>query len=134
TLADTIELALWLKERNMRPRQVQDFIPTPMAIATAMYFTGLDPLTGKPVHVARDLREKRMMKALLFYWDPQHWPLAREALIRAGRRDLIGKLIPDRGEDLGRPRLKPGAGKDRRWSSFKARPSAGSRGGGRRGR
>jgi len=94
TLADTIELALWLKERNMRPRQVQDFIPTPMAIATAMYFTGLDPLTGKPVYVARDLREKRMMKALLFYWDAQHWPLAREALLKAGRRDLIGKLVP----------------------------------------
>jgi len=94
TLEDTIELALWLKDRNMRPRQVQDFIPTPMAIATAMYFTGLDPLTGKPVHVARDLREKRMMKALLFYWDAQHWPLAREALMKAGRRDLIGKLVP----------------------------------------
>ncbi len=94
TLADTIALALWLKERGMRPRQVQDFIPTPMAIATAMYYTGLDPLTGKPVHVARDLREKRMMKSLLFYWDEQHWPLAREALIKAGRSDLIGVLIP----------------------------------------
>ena len=123
TLKDTIELALWLKERNMRPRQVQDFIPTPMAIATAMYFTGLQPLTGKPVHVARDLREKRMMKALLFYWDPQHWPLAREALIKAGRRDLIGKLVPDRDDHSAR-----------RPSAFKARRSAGSRGGGRRGR
>jgi uncharacterized radical SAM protein YgiQ len=97
TLADTIALALWLKERNMRPRQVQDFIPTPMAVATAMYYTGLDPLTGKPVHVARDLREKRMMKALLFYWDPPHWPLAREALLKAGRRDLIGVLVPHGG-------------------------------------
>jgi uncharacterized radical SAM protein YgiQ len=94
TLADTIALALWLKERGMRPRQVQDFIPTPMAIATAMYHTGLDPLTGESVHVARDLREKRMMKALLFYWDPQHWPLACEALRKAGRADLIGVLIP----------------------------------------
>ncbi|HSQ61960.1 MAG TPA: YgiQ family radical SAM protein [Polyangiaceae bacterium] len=90
TLKDTIALALWLKRRGMRPRQVQDFIPTPMAIATAMYHTGLDPLTGKPVPVARDLREKRMMKALLLYWDPQHWPLAREALRKAGRADLIG--------------------------------------------
>jgi uncharacterized radical SAM protein YgiQ len=97
TLADTIALALWLKERNMRPRQVQDFIPTPMAIATAMYFTGIDPLTGQSVYVARDLREKRMMKALLFYWDEQHWPLAREALEKAGRRDLIGKLVPGYG-------------------------------------
>jgi uncharacterized radical SAM protein YgiQ len=107
TLDDTIQLALWLKDRNMRPRQVQDFIPTPMAIATAMYFTGLDPLTNKPVHVARDLREKRMMKALLFYWDAQHWPLAREALMKAGRRDLIGKLVPaDDGRGSGPPRAQ----------------------------
>ena len=106
TLKDTIALALWLKERGMRPRQVQDFIPTPMAIATAMYFTGLDPLTGKSVYVARDLREKRMMKSLLFYWDPQHWPLAREALVKAGRRDLIGVLIPrsERPDERSRPR------------------------------
>jgi radical SAM superfamily enzyme YgiQ (UPF0313 family) len=59
-----------------------------------MYYTGIDPLTNKPVHVARDLREKRMMKALIFYWDEQHWPLAREALLKAGRRDLIGVLVP----------------------------------------
>jgi|HubBroStandDraft_1064217.scaffolds.fasta_scaffold00868_14 uncharacterized radical SAM protein YgiQ len=90
TLADTIDLALWLKERNLRPRQVQDFIPTPMAVATAMYFTGIDPLTRKPVAVVRDLREKKMMKALLFWWDEPQQPLAREALRKAGRRDLIG--------------------------------------------
>jgi uncharacterized radical SAM protein YgiQ len=104
TLTDTIALALWLKERGMRPRQVQDFIPTPMAIATAMYHTGIDPLTGKPVYVARDLREKRMMKALLFYWDPQHWPLACEALRKAGRADLIGVLIPRSEPRDARPR------------------------------
>jgi len=103
TLADTIELALWLKRRNMRPRQVQDFIPTPMAIATTMYFTGLDPLTGEPVAVVRDLREKRMMKALLYWWDESQHALAREALVRAGRRDLIGRgasclVPPGRGE------------------------------------
>jgi uncharacterized radical SAM protein YgiQ len=98
TLQDTIELALYLKRNKMRPRQVQDFIPTPMAIATAMFYTGLDPLTGKAVYTATDLREKRMMKALLFYWDKEHWPLAREALRKAQRSDLIGKsprcLIP----------------------------------------
>jgi uncharacterized radical SAM protein YgiQ len=90
TLKDTIELALYLKERGMRPRQVQDFIPTPMAIATTMFHTGLDPLTMQPVYTATDLREKRTMKALLFYWDKAHWPLAREGLRKAGRRDLIG--------------------------------------------
>lgn len=94
TLEDTIELALWLKDKGMRPRQVQDFIPTPMAMATCMYHTGIDPLTMKPVVVAKELREKRMMKALLFYWDAQHWPLAREALRKANRGDLIGKLVP----------------------------------------
>ncbi|MBV9945948.1 MAG: YgiQ family radical SAM protein, partial [Myxococcales bacterium] len=63
TLKDTVALALWLKARNMRPRQVQDFIPTPMAIATAMFHTGIDPLTMEPVPVVRDLREKKAMKA-----------------------------------------------------------------------
>jgi uncharacterized radical SAM protein YgiQ len=106
TLRDTIELALYLKRNKMRPRQVQDFIPTPMAIATAMYHTGIDPLTGKPVYTATDLREKRMMKALLFYWDKPHWPLAREALRKAQRQDLIGKgprcLVPPEYADAAR--------------------------------
>ena len=101
TLADAVSLAVYLKSNNMRPRQVQDFIPTPMAIATAMFYTGIDPLTGDPVYTARDMREKRMMKALIFYWDAQHWPLAREALKKAGRSDLIGRgpsaLVPPEG-------------------------------------
>jgi uncharacterized radical SAM protein YgiQ len=90
TLSDTIELAVYLKKKNMRPRQIQDFIPTPMAIATAMYYTGIDPLSGDNVPVLRDLRDKRMAKALLLWWDEKHWPLAREALKKAGRRELIG--------------------------------------------
>ncbi len=98
TLEDTVELAVYLKQHGLRPRQVQDFIPTPMAIATTMFYTGLDPLTGEPVYTATDMREKRMMKALIFYWDEQHWPLAREALMKAGRSDLIGRaphcLVP----------------------------------------
>jgi len=98
TLSDTVELALYLKQKNLRPRQIQDFIPTPMAIATAMYYTGIDPLTNEPVYTATDLREKRMMKALIFWWDAQHHALAREALRKAGRSDLIGRgpqhLVP----------------------------------------
>jgi uncharacterized radical SAM protein YgiQ len=98
TLAAMIDLALWLKRRGVRPRQVQDFIPTPMSMATAMYWTDLDPFTREPVHTAKDLRDKRKQKALLLYWDPQHHDLAREALIEAGRRDLIGSdaraLVP----------------------------------------
>jgi uncharacterized radical SAM protein YgiQ len=98
TLNDTIELALYLKAKGMRPRQVQDFIPTPMAIATAMFYTGIDPLTMQPVPVVRDLREKKLLKALLYWWDPEQQPLAREALHKAGRGDLIGNaascLVP----------------------------------------
>ncbi|HLV66679.1 MAG TPA: YgiQ family radical SAM protein [Polyangiaceae bacterium] len=102
TLADTIELALYLKRNKLRPRQVQDFIPTPMSIATTMYHTGYDPLAMEPVPVVRDLREKRQLKALILWWDPKQWPLAREALRRAGRRDLIGHgpralVPPERG-------------------------------------
>jgi uncharacterized radical SAM protein YgiQ len=98
TLEDMVELALWLKKNGKRPRQVQDFIPTPMAVATAMYYSGLDPLKMEPVYTARGLREKRLQKALLLYWNPEQWPLAREALEQAGRKDLIGRgpnaLVP----------------------------------------
>lgn len=90
TLDDMIELALWLKAQGYRPRQVQDFIPTPMSVASAMYYTGIDPLTMEPIYSARGLREKKLQKALLLYWDKANWPLAREALLQAGRGDLIG--------------------------------------------
>jgi uncharacterized radical SAM protein YgiQ len=99
TLADMVELALYLKRKGYRPRQVQDFIPTPMSLAATMYHTGLDPLSMKPVYTARGLREKRLQKALLLYWDPAQHELAREALTAAGRADLIGGrpecLVPD---------------------------------------
>jgi uncharacterized radical SAM protein YgiQ len=90
TLKDMVDLALYLKHQNSRPRQVQDFIPTPMSMAACMYYTGIDPFTRKPVYTAKDLREKKLQKALLFYWDPAHHEEAREALIKAGRPDLIG--------------------------------------------
>jgi uncharacterized radical SAM protein YgiQ len=90
TLKDMVDLALYLKKRGLRPRQVQDFIPTPMSMATCMYYTGIDPLTRTPVYTAKDLYEKRLQKALLLYWDPAHHELAREALVKAGRADLIG--------------------------------------------
>ena len=98
TLDSMIQLALYLKDKGLRPRQVQDFIPTPMSMATSMYVTGLDPFSQEPVYTAKSLREKRMQKALLQYWDVNQHDLAREALIDAGRRDLIGSadrcLIP----------------------------------------
>jgi uncharacterized radical SAM protein YgiQ len=98
TLEDMVELAIWLKKNGRRPRQVQDFIPTPMSIATAMYYTGLDPLKMEPVYTAKGLKEKRLQKALLLYWNPEHWNDAREALQQAKRTDLIGNgpqcLVP----------------------------------------
>jgi len=98
TLGDMVDLALWLKARNMRPRQVQDFIPTPMSMATCMYFTGIDPLSREPVYTAREMKDKRLQKALLLYWDPAHHDEVREALTAARRTDLIGSaphcLVP----------------------------------------
>ena len=98
TLDDMVELALWLKSRGVRPRQVQDFIPTPMSMAACMYHSGIDPGKMEPVYTATGLKEKRMQKALLLYWNPEQWPLAREALTKAGRTDLIGRgaqcLVP----------------------------------------
>jgi uncharacterized radical SAM protein YgiQ len=90
TLRDMVDLALYCKRNGLRPRQVQDFIPTPMSMATCMYFTGIDPLSRTPVYTAKDAYEKRMQKALLLYWDPAHHDLARDALHKAGRTDLIG--------------------------------------------
>jgi uncharacterized radical SAM protein YgiQ len=73
TLESMVDLAVYLKEHHMKPRQVQDFIPTPMSMATCMYYTGKDPFTREAVFTAKDLHEKRMQKALLLYWDPtQH--------------------------------------------------------------
>jgi len=90
TLHDMIAQAQYLKKKGYRPRQVQDFIPTPMSLAATMYHTGLDPITMKPCYTAKGLREKRMQKALLLYWDPEQHDLVREALTLAGRTDLIG--------------------------------------------
>ncbi len=90
TLESMVDLAVYLKSNGMKPRQVQDFIPTPMSMATCMYYTGKDPFTREAVYTARDLHEKRMQKALLLYWDPTHHELVREALVKVGREDLIG--------------------------------------------
>jgi uncharacterized radical SAM protein YgiQ len=90
TLRDMVDLALYLKRSGLRPRQVQDFIPTPMSMATCMYYTGLDPFTMEPVYTARDMHEKRLQKALLLYWDAAHHDEVREALQKAGRSDLVG--------------------------------------------
>ncbi len=90
TLKDAVELALFLKKEKIRPEQVQDFYPTPGTISTAMYYTGLDPHTMKPVFVPKTQEEKRLQRALLQYFKPENQDLCIEALKKAGRRDLIG--------------------------------------------
>ncbi len=98
TVESMIELALFLKRNGYRPRQVQDFIPAPLDVATCMYHTGLDPMTMKPVPVVKKLRERQWQRALMQFFKPENWFLVREALVKAGRRDLIGDgcdaLIP----------------------------------------
>ena len=90
TLDDAVELALFLKSHHIRPEQVQDFYPTPGTISTCMFYTELDPYTMEKVYVAKSKEEKAMQRALLQYFDPSKYELVRKALIRAGRRDLIG--------------------------------------------
>ena len=89
-LAEAIELAQMLKRRHIAPEQVQDFYPTPGTVSTVMYYTGIDPLTEKKVYVCTDYHEKQLQRALLQYNRAENAPLVREALIRAGRQDLIG--------------------------------------------
>ncbi len=100
---DMLNLALWLKRNGFRPDQVQAFLPTPLAIASAMYHTGRNPLKKVSRHserltVVRNARQRRLHKAFLRYHDADNWPLLREALKRMGRADLIGNgkrhLVP----------------------------------------
>ncbi|MDD9934009.1 MAG: DUF3362 domain-containing protein [Myxococcales bacterium] len=102
---DMMELALWLKRKGFRADQVQAFLPSPMASATAMYHTGKSPLRkvkrqGGEVATPKSPKVRKLHKAFLRYHDPDNWPLLRRALERMGRRDLIGygerHLIPPR--------------------------------------
>ena len=93
-----IDLAVFLKRSGYRPDQVQDFIPAPFDVATAMYYTGIDPFTRKPVHVARHLRDRKLQRALMQFFKPENYHEVRKALLEADRGDLIGAgrdaLIP----------------------------------------
>ncbi|MBK6453887.1 MAG: YgiQ family radical SAM protein [Steroidobacteraceae bacterium] len=100
---DMLELALWLKRNGFRADQVQAFLPSPMATATAMYHSGKNPLhkvtrTSEDVVIPKGTRQRRLHKAFLRYHDPNNWPLLREALRQMGRSDLIGngrnQLVP----------------------------------------
>jgi uncharacterized radical SAM protein YgiQ len=93
-----IDLALFLKRNGHRPDQVQDFIPAPFDIATCIFHTGIDPFTGQEVYVAKGLRDRKMQRALMQFFKPENYFMVREALLKAGRGDLIGSgcdcLIP----------------------------------------
>ncbi|MCI2242492.1 YgiQ family radical SAM protein [Adlercreutzia faecimuris] len=119
TLADAVELAEFCRDMGHNPEQVQDFYPTPGSMATAMYYTGLDPRTMEPVYVPRSPHEKALQRALIQYRNPANHDLVREALRRAHREDLIGygpKCLvrpekADKGKKEGAGKAGKGAGK-----------------------
>lgn len=90
TLKDAVKLALFCKRENIHPKQVQDFYPTPGTISTCMFYTGIDPYTMKEVYVPKTEEEKSMQRALLQYFIPENKQKVIKALIKAGRKDLIG--------------------------------------------
>lgn len=115
-----IELAEYLRDIRYTPEQVQDFYPTPGTLSTCMYYTELDPRTMTPVYVAKSPHEKAMQRALVQYRSPNNYGLVYEALMKAGRADLIGFspqcLIRPRSEKKPRP---PGTKKSRTEPSTK---------------
>jgi uncharacterized radical SAM protein YgiQ len=96
---EAIELALFLKKGGFIPDQVQDFYPTPGTLSTCIYYTGFDPFTGKIIYVPKTIEEKREQKALIHFHKPENYNLVKKALLKAGRKDLIGNgrdcLIPE---------------------------------------
>ena len=89
-LKEAVELAEYIRDMGFMPEQVQDFYPTPSTISTCMYYTGLDPRTMEKVYVPVNPHEKNMQRALIQYRRPENRKLVEEALIKAGRQDLIG--------------------------------------------
>ncbi len=137
---DMINLALWCKQNDFRPDQVQTFYPSPMALATAMYYSDRNPLNkitykSDKMFTAKDYEQRRLHKALLRYHDPKNWPVIREALKKMGLTHLIGDgkncLIPwqdeagsfvkkpTHGKKAGKKKAGPGAVKVRHTSSHK---------------
>lgn len=119
---DMLNLSLWLKAHDFKPDQVQTFYPSPMALATAMYYSGKNPLKkvrykSENLYVCKDIQQRRLQKAFLRYHDEKNWPLLRKALRDMGREDLIGSrpecLVPaERGvrkvgpASAGKPRAR----------------------------
>ncbi|MDG1025096.1 MAG: YgiQ family radical SAM protein [Gammaproteobacteria bacterium] len=113
---DMLNLSMWLKERNFKPDQVQTFYPSPMALATAMYYSERNPLEkvrykSEKLSICKDIDQRRLQKAFLRYHDEKNWPMLREALHEMGRADLIGDgdkfLIPKAKPSNKRQRQQP---------------------------
>jgi uncharacterized radical SAM protein YgiQ len=129
TDADMLELALWLKANGFRLDQVQNFTPTPMAIASAMFHTGRNPLRkisrkGEEVPIPKSGRARRLHKAFLRYHDPENWPLLRETLKQMGRADLIGgskKHLVPAWQPVGTGRTQTGSNRRPETGSSTAR-------------
>ena len=121
TLKEAVALAEYLRDTGHMPEQVQDFYPTPSTLSTVMYYTGLDPRTMEPVYVPTNPHEKAMQRALIQYRNPKNYALVHEALVKAGRRDLIGYdkscLIRPKGGEAAKNR--PAAGKPQRQTARK---------------
>jgi uncharacterized radical SAM protein YgiQ len=124
---DMLELALWLKQNGFRADQVQAFLPSPMATATAMYHSGKNPLRkvtrdSEEVVIPKGLRVRRLHKAFLRYHDAENWPTLRDALRRMGRADLIGNskrhLVPDY-QPAGTGKQPEGARRPAKYQSFR---------------
>lgn len=117
TLADMLELALYMRDTGLYSEQVQDFTPTPMTSSTCMYYTGYDPFTKNLVHIPKG-REKVLQRALLQFRDPDKSHLVREALISLGRKDLIGDgwqcLVPKNRSYVSDAKRKKGSDSDKR--------------------
>ena len=90
TLKEAVELSEYLRDLGYMPEQVQDFYPTPSTMSTVMYYTEIDPRDMKPVYVCKNPHEKAMQRALIQYRNPKNYDLVKEALLKAGREDLIG--------------------------------------------
>lgn len=125
TLRDAINLAVYLKEHHINPQQVQDFYPTPGTISTCMFYTELNPFTMQKVYVPKSPKEKAMQRALLQFRNPENYKLVYDALVKAGRTDLIGYqnrclIKPPQGDILNHQQ------KDRRNTDGKAVKGKGS--------
>ena len=99
TIDDAAELAEYMRKNRIHAEQVQDFYPTPGTLSTAMFYSGIHPLTGESVYVPRSESEKRLQRTLLQLYKPENRKAARDGLIKMGRSDLIKKLLGNEGTE-----------------------------------